>query len=557
MSASVHTLGATAHEPLVVTHRRPMRLLVVPDPLRLIDGRLHLRLGDGLACPLLHGDPTGLHQGWSAPTLYVGCDQLLWLSLQHEEGHLADWFLDDGGRILANSMEALAEPFRGSLLRHVRELESMKPGPSRDEALAAYRQMHPQARAAVTAMLAAEDRRMAGPRMTLSPAPLTTTPDACQLRRVTGLTGADLKRTADLDGSWHLDGNGLHLLAGRPLSFTLTLPYRPTHARVSLELRGTALTHLLTVAVDGWTVGTTRVGPEKIAGSRLDYWLPPEALEHDRISVSLLAPMEQTGAVTALNLGSVSLDLGVPMPEVAHSPDPATLLARFESLGENCEFGFVQRYFGIEPLGMFRFAGALHMRNMLSLLETDLAGLGDPGSLRAALSDTIVDRSTIPPGVMTEFRMGDPARNFWYHSFRGPQHETEAEALALNEQKLRYLRRKFIEDLEDGEKIWVLKDSTRGDINEAFAFLEVLSRKSPNRLLWVTRQVEGRPSGAVEWIAPNLLRGYSDGAHTDPLIFDPGFWLRLCRNAERAFAERDARRATDTSTGTGTGTISA
>lgn len=34
---------------------------------------------------------------------------------------------------------------------------------------------------------------------------------------------------------------------------------------------------------------------------------------------------------------------------------PSELVARFESLGDNCEFGLVQRHFGAEPVGVFRF----------------------------------------------------------------------------------------------------------------------------------------------------------------------------------------------------------
>jgi hypothetical protein len=34
------------------------------------------------------------------------------------------------------------------------------------------------------------------------------------------------------------------------------------------------------------------------------------------------------------------------------------LVLQFESLGDSCELGLVQRMVGVEPLGMFRFAGA-------------------------------------------------------------------------------------------------------------------------------------------------------------------------------------------------------
>ena len=34
------------------------------------------------------------------------------------------------------------------------------------------------------------------------------------------------------------------------------------------------------------------------------------------------------------------------------------LVFAFESIGDNCELGMLQRHVGIEPLGLLRFAGA-------------------------------------------------------------------------------------------------------------------------------------------------------------------------------------------------------
>ena len=33
------------------------------------------------------------------------------------------------------------------------------------------------------------------------------------------------------------------------------------------------------------------------------------------------------------------------------------LLLQFEPIGDNCEFGLMQQYFGAEPLSLLRFAG--------------------------------------------------------------------------------------------------------------------------------------------------------------------------------------------------------
>ncbi len=542
----------------VVTATSPLRRLVVPDPLRLIDNRLHLHLGGRLVCPLRHGDPAGLQAGWSAPALYVGCDRLLWLSLAHADGHHTDWFLTEAGTYMADTVAGLPAAIRDGLVRHVQDLLATPHGPARDHALEAYGRMHPHTRREIELWIAADAGAAGGGTLpatalsSLPPQPGALRPgirlDSTDLsRRAVGMTGA-----WSLGGAWSRADGHQALLSGQRASITLPLPGRPAHARLSLDVTGLAAPRRLTVSVDGWTVGTSRIGPEHKQGVRLDYWIPAEALEArtlepgmpgaGKVTVGLDTAPATLQPAPAMLLTRVALDLGPALPEVAGHGDAAALMARFESLGEDCEFGFVQRQYGIEPLGLFRFAGAGHMRNLLRLIETDLDGLGEPGSLSARLLNAVLYRTPEPPLVIPEFFMTDERLGFIFHTFRGPDQETEAEAIAANEQKLRYLKRKFIEDLEDGEKIWLLKDGSRGDINEAFAFLDVLQRKGPNRLFWVTRVVEGRPSGSVEWIAPNLLRGYSGGSHHDAQVFDAGLWLRLCQNARRAFAERDASR---------------
>jgi len=49
------------------------------------------------------------------------------------------------------------------------------------------------------------------------------------------------------------------------------------------------------------------------------------------------------------------------------------LMYRFESLGDNCEFGLVQRRCGAEPLGLFRFA-SIGTEQVARALEAGLEG---------------------------------------------------------------------------------------------------------------------------------------------------------------------------------------
>jgi len=269
--------------------------------------------------------------------------------------------------------------------------------------------------------------------------------------------------------------------------------------------------------------------------------MPGEALSETELLVTFDSTPAPTPEAASFHLRALELAIGPPATETT-LPDDAELMAEFESLGDDCEFGFVQRHYGIEPLGIFRFAGTRHLGNLLRLLETDLEGMGAPGSLTATLRDAHIYRHPEPPLVVREFMMDHGRLGLNFHTFRGPDVVSEEEAKQENEQKLRYLRRKFLEDLEDGQKIWLLRDARRQDVNEAFAFQTALNRKGRNKLFWITRTIEGRPAGSVEWIGEDLLRGYLDQQHLDAQIFTPEIWLELCRHAWRAFAEREAAR---------------
>ncbi len=60
--------------------------------------------------------------------------------------------------------------------------------------------------------------------------------------------------------------------------------------------------------------------------------------------------------------------------------DLPRLLQLFEGLGENCDFGVVQRAIGIEPVGLFRF-GACNAADIKELLRTRFESLGDAQDL--------------------------------------------------------------------------------------------------------------------------------------------------------------------------------
>jgi hypothetical protein len=60
--------------------------------------------------------------------------------------------------------------------------------------------------------------------------------------------------------------------------------------------------------------------------------------------------------------------------------DIPRLLQLFEGLGDNCDFGVVQRAVGIEPFGLFRFA-VCNATDVAELLRARFHPLGEPEDL--------------------------------------------------------------------------------------------------------------------------------------------------------------------------------
>src|ERR1700761_4732429 len=68
-------------------------------------------------------------------------------------------------------------------------------------------------------------------------------------------------------------------------------------------------------------------------------------------------------------------------PSVEPDLDDRDLVVQFESLGDNCELGLVQRRAGAEPLGLLRFSGT-PLRNLLGAMTARFAHIGDPAYVR-------------------------------------------------------------------------------------------------------------------------------------------------------------------------------
>jgi len=219
--------------------------------------------------------------------------------------------------------------------------------------------------------------------------------------------------------------------------------------------------------------------------------------------------------------------VNAPIPKARKAPAagerPDDLLAHFEGLGQNCEFGLVQRHFGIEPISLFRWV-AISMQSLADALEHRLAGIGDP-------AQTVLGCS---PGH--EYFVTDTKYQFTMHTF--VQRETIGERQFLDQQcrRLVFLSAKLLEELASNEKIFVFFQGGPVDQAKLSRLHGALRRQADVTLLNVRPSDPAHAPGTVEQTGPGLLVGYIErfGNRIDG-IWDIAYdnWLQICREAHR------------------------
>ena len=221
---------------------------------------------------------------------------------------------------------------------------------------------------------------------------------------------------------------------------------------------------------------------------------------------------------------SLSLNLGRRLTTTQdHSKSDRDLVMRFESLGDNCEFGLMQRRVGFERLGLLRYAGTRDVDLLVQGINNDFDGF-------AAADD---------------LRMWDQAGEWIAHSKRysltfhtGVKiDKMEEDAVrAAEATKLNFMAQLLIEDLESAHKTFVRRVNERDLEIGMWTLYEALRRRGPNRLLWVTSAEPERPHGHVERLADGLYRGFHGRLAPYAAAFDsdPDLWISLLRSAEGA-----------------------
>lgn len=209
-----------------------------------------------------------------------------------------------------------------------------------------------------------------------------------------------------------------------------------------------------------------------------------------------------------------------PGTRILHGLTAQELMYRFENLGNNCEFGLVQRGCGAEPLGLFRFAST-SAESVVRALETGLADLAEPDDIRIDIEDSAAARRQ----YIAHNQKYDIRFHTGFSDDQGSPEKIHREIV----RRTRFLARKLGGVLSAGNKILVFR--SRGDDDAAALRLgAALARLGPNLLLWVTHARSRSAVGRVQPIADGVLEGQIEpDSDWDKIALDT--WLTLCERA--------------------------
>jgi hypothetical protein len=201
----------------------------------------------------------------------------------------------------------------------------------------------------------------------------------------------------------------------------------------------------------------------------------------------------------------------------AQQPDVSgerTILNAFESLGEDCEFGLMQRRYLVEPpLSLFRWGGA-PVEKLIEGLDNGFDDMAEPAS-----TDLVWDG--------TEYFLRTPYVTMHTQCLVQQDEAGQAEVARCGRATLRILRRKLLKDIADARRIFVFK-SLNDDFGEAGMRLlhAALRRRGPACLLCAVVAHPGQPVGHAERLADGLYAGYLDRFVIPHGPFDK--WLSIC-----------------------------
>jgi hypothetical protein len=200
----------------------------------------------------------------------------------------------------------------------------------------------------------------------------------------------------------------------------------------------------------------------------------------------------------------------------------AGFLKFFQSAGNDCEFAFLQRGLGFEPIGLLRFA-SITIDELARGVNCGFAGIAAPERMEVFVPQDAVNH---------DYMVREGNYGLVYHTNIDPT-SIGAEALKVKEVvRLRRLAERFIEDVGYGDHIFVVKYKDPPAPVQVARLLAAFRRLGPATLLWIREDARPEMAGTAGWLLPGLLVGYVDRIDTPPLQnISTASWLSACHAA--------------------------
>jgi hypothetical protein len=214
------------------------------------------------------------------------------------------------------------------------------------------------------------------------------------------------------------------------------------------------------------------------------------------------------------------------------NPD-AALVNHFESLGRGCEFGFLQRRAGAEPMGLLRFA-SMPLEGLIRGLQSQFAGIGDADSLALSRNDG-------------EYWIEVPKFALRYHTELYEGEITPEELVQLERRKVKFLAAGLIDGLKSGSKIFVYLQRQPVTDGEFDTLRTALASCGPATLLWVAASDRTHPADTVELLDERLMVGYLGRLAPRQALYDVDYasWMAICRRAFDLWSAGQSARGRD------------
>ena len=214
--------------------------------------------------------------------------------------------------------------------------------------------------------------------------------------------------------------------------------------------------------------------------------------------------------------------------------DSDKFISKFESLGDNCEFGLVQRHCKAEPIDLLRWSFII-LPDLIKCLETEFYGLDNPENVSVGF---FVPEADDPK----EYAIYNKPLGIQKHSHINNDQISMEKLHELEVKRLKLLRIKFLKQIKEKNKIYVVKSNKTPEDEQIFKLYRVIQKYGKKNLLFVVANDRSRNEGTVEELSEGLFKGYvSRFAPYDDapnLSLEP--WLAVCAGVTRLLESNES-----------------